>query len=255
MYNSDRFFKRINRLHCPNNNTFKWISANFAKPGFFRKHRPFARLDEDGKPAGEVEQPRWGGVYSGGSREHLMKLFGGRGEQVLYVGDHIYGDIVSSKLTSTWRTALVVSELEDELETRRRLSSEHRHLEVLRAELADSGQRMDDLGDVLALYRKLSNGAPEGDPSIERTEALLATLRGEHKAMRQHVRRLQGRISTAINPYWGSLFKQGSNKSLFGSQVDDFACIYTSKVSNFAHYGSNHYFRVLLDPMMHDAAI
>ncbi len=113
---------------------------------------------------------------------------------------------------------------------------------------------MDDLGDVLALYRSLANGAPD-DPSIERTQGLLDNLRGEHKAMRQHVRRLQGRISTAINPYWGSLFKQGSNKSLFGSQVDDFACIYTSKVSNFAHYGSSHYFRVLQDPMMHETVI
>ena len=234
---------------------FDLVVVDAAKPGFFRKHRSFTRLDSDGRPLGEVEQPEWGEVYSGGSRESLMKLIGGRGEQVLYVGDHIYGDVVSSKLTSTWRTALVVSELEDELETRRRLSSEHRHLEVLRAELADSGQRMDDLGDVLALYRRLSNGAPEGDASVERTQALLDTLRDEHKAMRQHVRRLQGRISTAINPYWGSLFKQGSNNSLFGSQVDDFACIYTSRVSNFAYYGSNHYFRVLLDPMMHDAAI
>ena len=234
---------------------FDLVVVEAAKPGFFRKSKAFVALDDDGRPVGEVEQPEWGGVYCGGSRDKLMKLLGARGEQVLYVGDHIYGDIVSSKLTSTWRTALVISELEDELETRRRLSSEHRHLEVLRSELADSGQRMDDLGDILELYRRLSNSAPDGDSAIERTQALLAALRGEHKAMRDHVRRLQGRISTAINPYWGSLFKQGSNKSLFGSQVDDFACIYTSRVSNFAYYGSSHYFRVLLDPMMHEAVV
>ncbi len=234
---------------------FDLVVVDAAKPGFFRKQRSFVKLDDDGQPVGEVEQPEWGGVYSGGSRENLMKLFGVRGEQVLYVGDHIYGDVVSSKLASTWRTALVVSELEDELETRRRLSAEHRHLEVLRFELADSGQRMDDLGDVLDLYRSLSKDAPKDDPSTERTQALLQALRGEHKAMRQHVRRLQGRISTAINPFWGSLFKQGSNKSLFGSQVDDFACVYTSRVANFADYGSNHYFRVPRDPMMHETAI
>ena len=73
--------------------------------------------------------------------------------------------------------------------------------------------------------------------------------------MRHHVRRLQERVSAAINPCWGSLFKQGSNKSLFGSQVDDFACIYTSRVSNLAYYGSNHYFRVLTDPMMHEGSL
>ena len=234
---------------------FDLVVVDAAKPGFFRKSRPFTQLDDEGEPSGEVDQPEWGGVYSGGSRESLMKLFGGRGEQVLYVGDHIYGDVVSSKLASTWRTALVVSELEDELEIRRRLSAEHRHVEVLRSELADSGQRMDDLGDVLDLYHRLANVSSDGDPSTGRTQALLQALRGEHKAMRQHVRRLQGRISTTINPYWGSLFKQDSNKSLFGSQVDDFACVYTSRVANFADYGSNHYFRVLRDPMMHETVI
>ncbi len=233
---------------------FDLVVVEAKKPAFFRKGHPFVELDADDEPAGEVEQPTWGKVYSGGSREGLMQLLGGRGEQVLYVGDHIYGDVLSSKLTSTWRTALIINELEDELETRRRLSSEHRHLEVLRSELADSGQRMDDLHDILTLYRQLSNGNPD-DPAIERTRALLDALRGEHRAMRQHVRRLQGRISTAINPYWGSLFKQGSNKSLFGSQVDDFACIYTSRVSNFAYYGSSHYFRVLLDSMMHESSV
>ena len=36
--------------------------------------------------------------------------------QVLYVGDHIYGDILRSKKTLGWRTMLVVPELATELE-------------------------------------------------------------------------------------------------------------------------------------------
>ena len=35
--------------------------------------------------------------------------------QVLYVGDHIYGDILRSKKTLGWRTMLVVPELATEL--------------------------------------------------------------------------------------------------------------------------------------------
>jgi hypothetical protein len=35
---------------------------------------------------------------------------------VLYVGDHIYGDIVKSKKDIGWRTMLVVPELEVELD-------------------------------------------------------------------------------------------------------------------------------------------
>jgi len=232
---------------------FDLVVVSAQKPGFFRKNKSFTELDDEGQDIGEVDVPRWGGVYSGGSRESLARLLGGTGEQMLYVGDHIYGDILSSKLTSTWRTALVVSELEDELDVRRRLSPLHRHLDVLRYELAYAGLRMDDLDDILTLYRQLSEQAADPTASAASIRSLLSTLRGEHKAMRQHVRRLQGRISNASNPCWGSLFRQGSNKSLFGSQVDDFACIYTSRVSNFLFYGSNHYYRVLLDPMMHEA--
>lgn len=236
---------------------FDLVIVSAAKPGFFRKDRPFVRLDEDGKPQEEVEMPSWGGVFSGGSRTALMKLLDVHGEQVLYVGDHIYGDILSSKLSSTWRTALVVSELEDELDVRRRLTAQQRHMGVLRAELGELGRQMDDLRDVLHLYRGLVGNpdARKTPESIRRVEELLQGLRREHKAMRQHAARLQSRISKEINPYWGSLFKQGMNKSLFGSQVDDFACIYTSRVHNFAHYGSNHYFRVTADNMMHEVEI
>ena len=35
---------------------------------------------------------------------------------MLYIGDHIYGDIVKSKKDIGWRTMLVVPELELELE-------------------------------------------------------------------------------------------------------------------------------------------
>lgn len=234
---------------------FDLVIVESGKPGFFRRPRPFTRLDAKGEPLDEVDVPAWGGVYRGGSREGLMQLLGGHGEQVLYVGDHIYGDIVSSKLTSTWRTALVVSELEHELAVRQELASQQTHIRVLRAELGELGQRMDDLDDVFLLFRQLAPGKGDDSSSLGDSQKLYGTMRQEHKAMRHHLQRLQHRISKAINPYWGSLFKQGGNKSLFGSQIDDFACIYTSRVSNFALYGSNHYFRVLFDPMMHETNV
>lgn len=232
---------------------FDLVVVESRKPAFFRKAIPFVELDDEGREVGEVETPRWGGLYKGGSREHLMKLLDGPGEQVLYVGDHIYGDVVSSKLSSTWRTALVVSELEEELVTRRRLALDLNHLDVLRAEVIRLGQRMDDLGDVLVLYKE-ANGRRDGHgAALDPTRELLGDLKKDHRVMRRQVGRLQGRISRSINPYWGSIFKQGDSKSLFGSQVHDFACVYTSRVSNFSSYGTNHYFRVLHDAMIHES--
>ncbi len=243
---------------------FDLVVVESCKPSFFRKPNPFVELtpgsgaqSATATEGAKCAAPRWGGVYSGGSRAGLMELLDCLGEQVLYVGDHIYGDILSSKRVSTWRTALVVRELEDEISARRELTSQHRHAEVLRSELADFGRRMDDVRDLLRLYRTLAERGelPEDGDGLDRIEAYLKGMRREHKVMRLHKNRLQGTISDAINPYWGSVFKQGSNKSLFGSQVDDFACFYTSRVSNLAAYGSHHYFRVLQDQMMHDAII
>ncbi len=233
---------------------FDLVVVESRKPNFFRKNLPFSDLQNEGR---ETTTPEWNGYYSGGCRSGLMGLLGGAGEEVLYVGDHIYGDILSSKQVSTWRTALVVRELEDELEAQQELLPKIRHVDVLRSELAESGRQMDDVSDLLALYRTVSNNgsSSEEDPSLLRAQRFLDLQKQEHRVMRQHKNRLQERISRALNPYWGSIFRQGSNKSLFGSQVDDFACIYSSRVSNFAFYGRNHYFRVLRDQMMHDQVI
>ena len=58
--------------------------------------------------------PRQGGTYN-----HLHQMIGiTSGSQVLYVGDHIYGDILRSKKATGWRTLLVVPELAAELNVR-----------------------------------------------------------------------------------------------------------------------------------------
>ena len=55
--------------------------------------------------------------------------------QVLYVGDHIYGDILRSKKTLGWRTMLVVPELETELEVQAAHSGVMRELKALRQQV------------------------------------------------------------------------------------------------------------------------
>lgn len=53
----------------------------------------------------------------GGTSKHLHAMLKvTSGSQVLYVGDHIYGDILRSKKQIGWRTMLVIPELAVELE-------------------------------------------------------------------------------------------------------------------------------------------
>lgn len=45
----------------------------------------------------------------------VEKSLGVQGDEILYVGDHIYTDVSQSKVHLRWRTALICRELEEEV--------------------------------------------------------------------------------------------------------------------------------------------
>jgi len=94
---------------------FDAVVTGAQKPGFFSERRPLFTLDGDGKPGGEATSIERGRTYAGGDLVSFERLMGISGDRVLYVGDHIYGDILRSKKSSMWRTCMVVEELEREL--------------------------------------------------------------------------------------------------------------------------------------------
>jgi 5'-nucleotidase len=232
---------------------FDLVLVESQKPEFFRSETAFIELDTDGTEIGACAEPSWGRIYGHGSLQGLMKLINAPGEQVLYVGDHIYGDIVSSKLESTWRTALIVSELEEEITRRRQLADEIQRDRDLKQRLSDLGHEMDHLRDLMMLNQHRHEQRPDAEnqgyaPLRERYETVIA----EHREVLRDQAHSADHTARQFNPYWGSFFKQGTSKTRFASQLETYACLYTSRVSNFAFYGSNHYFRVTRDPMMHE---
>jgi HAD superfamily 5'-nucleotidase-like hydrolase len=233
---------------------FDLVIVSSAKPGFFREERTFRRLhEEDGRELGSSEAPKWGGVYAGGCLDGMMQLLNCRGERVLYVGDHIYGDIVTSKRESTWRTLLIVRELEEEFHRNAELTYEMEQLKDLKRRLAEAGHRMDQLYDVVTLYRRaLENGSDLPAEVLETIREFFTEIKDHHHNLLLRAGRLGDRVARNFNPYWGSFFKQGSSKTLFAHQMEAFSCLYTSRVSNLGLYGTNHYFRVIEDPMMHE---
>ena len=64
--------------------------------------------------------------------------------------------------------------------------------------------------------------------------------------------RLEQEVDLSYNPHWGPLFKEGNENSRFGEQVEDYACLYTSRVSNFGQYSPLRYFRAPRDKMPHE---
>ena len=64
-------------------------------------------------------------------------MIGAKGKDVLYIGDHIFGDAMKSKKTRGWRTFLVIPELSQELHVWTDKRSLYNKLQGLDAGLSD----------------------------------------------------------------------------------------------------------------------
>nr|CAD7423552.1 unnamed protein product [Timema monikensis] len=97
---------------------FDTIVVDARKPLFFGEGTILRQVDTTtgalkiGTHMGPLQKEQ---VYSGGSCDVFTELIGAKGKDVLYVGDHIFGDILKSKKIRGWRTFLIVPELVQEL--------------------------------------------------------------------------------------------------------------------------------------------
>jgi HAD superfamily 5'-nucleotidase-like hydrolase len=234
-------------------NYFDVVVVAADKPRFFTGRTRFVELDASGRAVGEPRgQLLRGRIYERGNLRDFEAMAGGGGDRVLYVGDHIYGDMLRSKKSSGWRTALVVQELEEEIRLMARLGNRFERLgelEQTRAQL-DSDltrhqnllkalQRSDDAGEAIEAAKR------QAKAKLDRVRAALRAALDESEA-------LAGDVDRIFNPHWGALFRQGNESSKFGAQVEDYACVYTGRVSNFLWYSPVAYFRAPRDHLPHE---
>jgi HAD superfamily 5'-nucleotidase-like hydrolase len=85
------------------------------KPRFFQGAYRYLRIDPESGAMFNHEGPLVNGIYQGGGFRKLQDDLGLRGNEILYLGDHIYGDVVAIKKLCDWRTGLVLADLEDEI--------------------------------------------------------------------------------------------------------------------------------------------
>ncbi|BAT79979.1 hypothetical protein VIGAN_02293300 [Vigna angularis var. angularis] len=88
------------------------VSAN--KPEFFQMSHPMYELVTDEGLMRQCFKAQIGGLYSGGSAKMVESSLNIHGNDILYIGDHIYTDVNQSKVHLQWRTALICRELEEE---------------------------------------------------------------------------------------------------------------------------------------------
>jgi len=253
---------------------FDAIVVDAQKPAFFVEDRPLVDLDKGPGP-GLTRGSQ--GIYRGGNVRALGEVLALPGDRVLYIGDHIYGDMLRAKRSSVWRTAMIVQELEQELELHAQVEDQLQKLEALDrrrlridAELRYQqllSQKLDGMreGQLLPALEPsklppfdltpLADAAiraavftAAGQELFRRTEELRSALKDTMEA----IDRLEKDIEHTFNPFWGPLLKEGTENSRLGQQVEDYACLYTSRVSNFLTYSPLQYFRSPRDHLPHE---
>ncbi len=95
---------------------FGTVIVSAAKPGFFTSSNPLYKVVDEERGLlephhGSIEH---GDIFYGGNARLVEAYLGLSGDEILYVGDHLYGDVHFSKALLRWRTALILQELESE---------------------------------------------------------------------------------------------------------------------------------------------
>ena len=236
---------------------FDIVVVSAMKPEFFTHEHPFVELDSTGAPTTKPQDAPFqrGRIYQGGNLRGFEERARTSGDRVLFVGDHIYGDMLRSRKSSNWRTAMVLQEMEHEVATYDRLRAELARLDRLDAELIHFDAELNERQSSLRALQKLGDHTPGSDQVVDARHSvkeMIETLRKALRAAMAQHRTLEAEIDHAFNPYWGPLFREGYEISKFGEQVEAYACVYTSRVSNFRFYSPMQYFRGPRDRMPHE---
>ena len=221
------------------------------KPSFFQDRNPIMERRGDQLLRASLPLER-GRIYEGGNLRELQKALGASGDQVLYVGDHVYGDMVRSKKDSAWRTAMVIPELATEVEAHAGCRDDFARSSELyhrRHELEDRLRQLQQRHKDLVREQNGSGGRAD---ELGHVKQVLNTIRKQLRALDSESGELRRSIDDRFHPRWGSLLKEDNELSLFGHQVSEYACVYTSRVSNLLAYSPHQYFRSPHDKLHHE---
>lgn len=247
------------------------IGASEAEDAPFAGLASFSKKNTGGGKKESPEPLSPARAYQGGSYRHLHAMLGvSSGNQILYVGDHIYGDVMRSKKTLGWRTMLVVPELAHELrcleEAEARGAGEAiRALRRERDALSDAAQ--------LRMWRAFvtrdasiesgagwsSGTALNSEPTVFSEGARAAAADPELFSLASRAAEAKARhrektreLHATFHPVWGQLMKAGSQNSRFAHQLERYACLYTSHARNLVAYSPQKTHRGQSDFMPHD---
>lgn len=221
---------------------FEYVIAQSSKPRFFYDNLPFLKIDPTTGAMQNLRGPLLPGIYQGGHAFQLTKALGLKGEEILYVGDHIYGDILRLKKACNWRTALVVEELGAEIRAQKKAAQITQDIDKQMQK-----KRLLEQKHIHLLTFKLDEKTNEYDAS-------LASLQDKIAALDKKIMDLLIHERSYYNPTWGQVFRAGAEESYFAYQVERYACVYMEKLRDLFACSPLTYFRANRRLLPHDIA-
>jgi 5'-nucleotidase len=222
------------------------------KPAFFTERMPaFEVVSEDGLLREHYGPLERGKVYVGGNAALVEASLGFKGEDILYVGDHLFTDVNISKNVLRWRTGLVLRELEEELDAEDSFRAIQEKLTELMREKVALERAYASLR--LAMQRNRNGYGPKPRPNTAEIETEMSEIRERIGGLDAEIAPMAQAAGCLHNDNWGLLMRTGNDKSLLARQVENYADVYTARVGNFLHATPYAYLRSHRGSLPHDA--
>ncbi len=230
---------------------FHIIIVSARKPAFFERNEPaFEIINDEGhmKPViGTLEE---GKCYVGACASLVERSLGCSGEELLYVGDHLFSDVHVTKSLMRWRTGLVVREIEEELAALETFRGNQCEL----VKLMQEKEKLEHQLNQVRLYqqRKREKYGAGREIKGDVLRAAKNELWTKLKALDEKISPLAHESSHLMHPRWGLLMRAGNDKSQFARQLEQYSDIYLSRVSNFLYASPFAYIRSTYSSLPHD---
>lgn len=210
---------------------FEMVITFAQKPKFFFGDYRFLQIDPKTGLMSNFDSKLCPGIYQGGNANKFTTDLGLQGDEILYVGDHIYGDILRLKKDCNWRTAMVIEELKAEVSSN--LAAQPFSIEIEQL-MKKKEPFEDELTDFVTL--KVETGSAIDEKRINELQKMISDIDGQISALIKKQQAL-------YNPMWGQLMRAGNEESYFAYQVDRYACVYMTKLGDLLELSPRSYFR------------
>lgn len=219
---------------------FEYVITFAQKPKFFYEDLKFLKVNPTDGTMTNLNEEFTPGVYQSGNARKFTKELGLDGDDILYVGDHIYGDILRLKKDCNWRTAMIIEELEGEIENNKKAEPYIIEIDAL---MRKKEPLEDELTDLMT--KKI-----EKDVSIDTKR--LNELQDVITSIDAQISQLIKKQQALYNPNWGQLMRAGNEESYFAYQMERYACVYMSKIGDLFVQSPRTYFRAPRRPLSHE---